>query len=95
MAQINYKYVYYWAFLFSAGLFLAGCVPEEKSEGYRLYSAKCASCHRLLPPESYSLSKFSEYIEKYGKEMTAEEKNKLLDGLKIYKEQKAAESGKK
>lgn len=86
MARINCKPVYCWAFLFSAAILLSGCVPEaEKSEAYRLYSAKCSSCHRLLPPEDYPLEKFSEYIEKYGKEMTAEEKEKLLGYLKEYK----------
>lgn len=86
MERINCKPVYCLAFIFSAAILLAGCVPEEQSEAYKLYSAKCSSCHRLLSPEEYSLEKLSEYIDKYGKEMTPEEKNKLLDGLRAYKE---------
>jgi hypothetical protein len=90
MGRINCKPVCYWVFLFSAAIFLAGCVPEaEKSAAYRLYSAKCSVCHRLLPPENYSLEKLSEYIEKYGKEMTPEEKNRLNGFLKEYLESKS------
>ena len=92
MAQINYKLVYCWAFLFSLAIALSGCVPEaEKSEGYKLYSAKCSSCHRLLPPENYTLEKLEEYIVKYGKEMTAEEKSKLFGFLKEYKDAQVKE----
>ena len=46
---------------------------------------------RLLPPEDYSLEKFSEYIEKYGKEMTPEEKSRLKGYLKEYMESKSKE----
>lgn len=85
MGQINFKPVYFSVFLFSAALLLAGCVPDEKPEAYKLYSAKCSACHRLLPPDDYPMEKLSEYIEKYGKEMTAEEKFKLLNGLREYR----------
>jgi mono/diheme cytochrome c family protein len=89
MERISFKLVYCWAFIFSAAILLAGCVPdEEQSAAYKLYSAKCSSCHRLLPPEDYSLEKFGEYIEKYGKEMTPDEKTRLLDGLRAYKKLK-------
>ncbi|OGB88546.1 hypothetical protein A3H38_02745 [candidate division WOR-1 bacterium RIFCSPLOWO2_02_FULL_46_20] len=75
--------------IFSSALLISGCVPdEEQSAAYKLYSAKCSSCHRLLPPEDYPLEKFGEYIEKYGKELTPEEKTRLLDGLRAYKKLK-------
>lgn len=96
MGRINCKPVYCLAFIFSAAILLSGCVPEDlpagqagKSEAYKLYSAKCSSCHRLLPPEDYSLEKLSEYIEKYGKEMTPEEKSRLNGFLKEYLETKS------
>lgn len=82
MALISFKPVYCWAFIFSAVILLAGCIPDEKqSEVYKLYSAKCSACHRLLPPEDYPPEKFREYIEKYGKEMSLEEKTRLLEYL--------------
>ena len=84
MERMIFKLACCWAFLFSFTLLISGCVPEEQSAGYKLYSAKCSSCHRLLPPENYPLEKLGQYIEKYGKEMTANEKNKLLGYLEEY-----------
>lgn len=93
MERISFRLVCLWGFIFS--LSLSGCVPDDpvtaqvvKSEGYRLYAAKCSACHRLLPPERYSIEKFQEYIDKYGKEMTSEEKESLLGALKEYKSKK-------
>ncbi|MEK7377142.1 MAG: hypothetical protein AABZ57_08305 [Candidatus Margulisiibacteriota bacterium] len=86
--RIKYKHVCLWVFLFSISVISLGCVPEDKTEAYKLYSANCGSCHRLLPPEEHSIEKFKEYIEKYGKGMSAEEKTVLLDGLRKHKELK-------
>jgi hypothetical protein len=72
----------------TCALFFGGCLPEEQkqfSEGEKLYRAKCTSCHRLLPIEDYPLEKFEEYIGKYGKEMTDEEKEFLLEMIKKVK----------
>ena len=91
MEQISFKHACLWALIFSLGLLTQGqgCAPdEEQSAAYKLYSAKCSSCHRLLPPEDYPLEKLSEYVEKYGKEMTAEEKEMLIGALKEYKSKK-------
>lgn len=85
MERISFKLAYCSVFIFSAAILLAGCVPEEQSAAYKLYSAKCSSCHRLLPPEDHSLEKLSEYVDKYGKEMSVEEKAMLINGLKEYK----------
>ena len=84
---MNYKRVYFWAFIYSLALVTYGCVTEEQSEAYKLYAAKCSSCHRLLPPENYTVEKFKEYIEKYGKEMTTEEKARLIGYLNEYKKE--------
>lgn len=58
---------------------------KEKSsrfkEGDRLYRSKCTSCHRLLPPEDYPMEQWQEYVEKYGKKIKEEEKNKILEYL--------------
>ena len=43
--------------------------PEEK-----LYRSKCSSCHSTLIPSEYDYSTWNEYIEKYGKKLTKEEK---------------------
>jgi len=89
MGQMICKRACLLVLIFSSALLISGCVPdEEQSAAYKLYSAKCSSCHRLLPPEDYPLEKFGEYIEKYGKELTPEEKTRLLDGLRAYKKLK-------
>ena len=89
--RIKFKQGCLWVFLFSISVISSGCIPEdqaEKSEAFKLYSANCASCHRLLPPEDHSVEKFGEYINKYGKGMSAEEKERLLGYIKEYKEWK-------
>jgi recombinational DNA repair protein (RecF pathway) len=63
-------------------LVLSGCKDEDyakllNSEGYKLYSSKCTSCHSLIPPQKHSIEKFKEYMERYGKGMTEYEKSKL------------------
>ena len=46
--------------------------PEEK-----LYRSKCSSCHSTLIPSEYDYSTWNEYTEKYGKNLTQEEKQLL------------------
>ena len=89
MGQMICKHACLLVLIFSSALLISGCVPEEQSEGYKLYSAKCSSCHRLLPPENYTIEKLEEYIAKYGKEITVEEKGRLVNALKEYKLMKA------
>ena len=46
-----------------------------------LYRAKCSSCHRLLKRQGYDDKQWSRHIHKYGKRMTAQEKELLLEYL--------------
>jgi len=68
-------------------LFLGGCstpaTPDQStnSPGQPLYSAKCGSCHRLLPPQDHTAPTWRHYVDKYGKKMTAEQKQLVLDYL--------------
>lgn len=75
--------------LLQLSLFWYGCsAPDDRPvtaesavPGRSLYSAKCASCHRLLPPEDYSAQTWKQYVDKYGKAMTASQKQRLLNYL--------------
>lgn len=93
------KSIKYRIFIFIAGLtgillqsylFLCGCstpansVSSAESARKALYSAKCTSCHRLLPPQDYTIDTWRHYVEKYGKEMTGHEKKQVLDYLELY-----------
>lgn len=66
-------------------LLLSGCgAPAERlpmQAGQALYSAKCASCHRLLPPEDYTADVWREYVVKYGKQATEAQRQEILDYL--------------
>lgn len=71
-------------------LLLIGCSSSrlmvknsETLEGEKLYKIKCASCHRLLPPEKYTKEQWKEYVEKYGQRihLEQEEINKILEYL--------------
>ena len=65
-------------------LFLYGCsAPANLSSSpeQALYSAKCGSCHRLLPPPDYTLAVWQDYVDKYGKKMTDLEKQQVLNYL--------------
>lgn len=79
--QTKFRQDFYLVFLFSS-LILSGCKDEDyskfiNSEGYKLYSGKCSSCHQLIPPKDKPIEKFKEYIERYGKGMTEDERSKL------------------
>ena len=69
-------------------LFLYGCSsPAERtspvdSSASSLYSAKCSSCHRLLPPQDHTIETWRHYVDKYGKTMTDEQKQQVLDFLR-------------
>ena len=74
--------------LLQAYLFLYGCsnpanytVTADAPSAPLLYSAKCASCHRLLPPEDYSAQTWRHYVDKYGKKLTDVQKQQMLDYL--------------
>ncbi|MDH4202873.1 MAG: c-type cytochrome [Planctomycetota bacterium] len=61
---------------------LSGCsAPAERpplDPGQALYSAKCASCHRLLPAQDYTADVWQEYVVKYGKQATEQQRQEIL-----------------
>ena len=75
-------------------LFICGCsTPANsgdvaESSAKTLYSAKCGSCHRLLPPQDYTSDQWRLYVDKYGKKMTQLQKQTVLD----YLEQRIADA---
>ncbi len=51
------------------------------SDSEILYRGKCSSCHNLIEPGRFDKETWHLYIDKYGQEMTEEEKQSLLDYL--------------
>lgn len=47
-----------------------------------LYRVKCAACHRIYPPENYTYQKLQSYATKYGKGLSVDERQRLLEYLK-------------
>ncbi|MHC4290711.1 MAG: c-type cytochrome [Planctomycetota bacterium] len=65
-------------------LFIYGCSAPANfpaPAGKALYSAKCASCHRLLPPQDYTGDLWKDYVIKYGEQMTELQRQELLNYL--------------
>lgn len=60
-----------------------GCqtMAAKMSDGEMLYLAKCSSCHNIIAPSSYDKEEWRLYVNKYGQEMTAEEKRIVLQYL--------------
>lgn len=60
-----------------------GCqeMAAEMSEGERLYRSKCSSCHSTIEPERFGKEQWREHIDRFGKKMTAEEKDTVLEYL--------------
>ena len=54
---------------------------KNLSKNEILYRAKCSSCHNLIEPDHFDEKVWSLYIDKYGQEMTDEEKKLLLEHL--------------
>lgn len=69
-------------------IFLIGCVAMTKQVNAQardtdlLYHAKCTACHRLYPIQNYTYQKFQIYVTRYGKGLSEEERQRLLDYLK-------------
>ena len=57
---------------------------KKIKKGEILYRNYCSSCHALIEPARFSQKKWNMYVEKYGKKLTLEEKNLLLDYLNEY-----------
>jgi hypothetical protein len=73
-----------WSFV-AVGLLILmhGCdnMSAEVSNGETLYRAKCSSCHNIIIPTHHNKEKWHRYIDKYGQEMTTEEKQVVLQYL--------------
>lgn len=69
-------------------MLLVGCTSTTKQANAEtpgpdlLYRTKCAVCHRLYPPRNHTYQKFQTYVTKYGKGLSAEERQRLLGYLK-------------
>ncbi|MHC5103775.1 MAG: hypothetical protein ACYSOQ_10215 [Planctomycetota bacterium] len=80
--------------LLQSYLFICGCSTPADSGNFAgspaktLYSAKCGSCHRLLPPQDYTSDQWRLYVDKYGKKMTQLQKQTVLE----YLESRSADS---
>ena len=57
-------------------------VDAEARDSDLLYRAKCTACHRLYPPQNYTYQKFQAYVTKYGRGLSDEERQRLLEYLK-------------
>ncbi len=62
---------------------LHGCqtAPSRMSPGEIMYRGKCASCHNLIAPARFAIEEWKTYVDRYGKKLTAGEKQMLLDYL--------------
>jgi cytochrome c5 len=60
-----------------------GCqsVAVQMSDGEMLYRAKCSSCHNIIEPNRYNNETWQKYVDEYGKKMTIEEKQLVLQYL--------------
>ena len=54
---------------------------KEINGGEVLYRGKCSSCHNLIDPGRFDEREWNMYVKKYGKKLTLEEKELLLDYL--------------
>lgn len=61
-----------------------GCHPPSATlePGERLYRGKCSSCHRLISPHEHDDKTWLVYVEKYGKNLSAAEKNLIMQYLR-------------
>ena len=57
-------------------------IDNKKINGGKvLYRKNCSSCHALIEPDQFDKKEWNKYVEKYGKKLTIEEKQLLLDYL--------------
>ena len=59
---------------------LHGChdMAKHMEPNAVLYSRKCSSCHNLIEPSRHDAQTWREYVEKYGQNLTVEEKRRLV-----------------
>lgn len=76
------------AAILASVMFLFGCtaatkqINAEARDTDLLYRAKCTACHRLYPPQNYAYQKWDAYVTRYGKGLSDEERQRLLEYLK-------------
>jgi len=51
------------------------------SDGEILYRGKCSSCHNLIEPSRFDNEKWHLYVKRYGRKMTIQERQFLLNYL--------------
>ena len=68
---------------FGTCLLIYGChnMAKPMGKGEIMYSRKCSSCHNLIEPSLFDKEQWQYYVDKYGKKMTNEEKQLLVDYL--------------
>ncbi|MBC8378186.1 MAG: hypothetical protein H8E62_03340 [Planctomycetes bacterium] len=72
-------------------LFIHGCsLPAQSTDSelskQRLYSSKCASCHRLIGPQEHTANVWREYVYKYGEAIPVQQKYALIEYLEHHSE---------
>lgn len=69
-------------------ILLSGCMTMTKQVNTAtrspdlLYRVKCAACHRLYQPQNHSYQKLQTYVTEYGRGLSTEERQRLLEYLK-------------
>ena len=60
-----------------------GCksMAVQMSDGEKLYGSKCSSCHNIIEPSRHNKETWQKYVEEYGKKMTTEQKQLVLQYL--------------
>ena len=56
-------------------------ISGKMTHGEKLYRAKCANCHLLRNPHDNTPEEWAVNVEKYGKKMTAEQRQLVLEYL--------------
>lgn len=69
-------------------ILLSGCMAKTKQVNTvtpsrdLLYRVKCAACHRLYQPQNYLYQELQPYVIKYGRGLSAEDRQRLFEHLK-------------
>ena len=76
---------YLFLILATAGILILihGCqsMAVQMSDGEKLYRSKCSSCHNIIEPKQHDEETWQKYVYEYGKKMTSEEKQLVLQYL--------------
>lgn len=74
--------------LLQSYLLMCGCLgpagrTEAKDPGRSLYAAQCGACHRLIEPHEQPPDVWQQYVTKYGRRLSADEKQVILNYLVV------------